>query len=152
MVKDLFNVTTKLSKLDVEKAVCFSDQDLQTIQSAIRKESSYAEVNDVVMSQLRVWVASTAEAEMKKEEAIASPDESRICLLASCAGLTFQGQGQYDRAEKLLRRSLTISKRINGIEHAETATSLNNLAQVLQDQVRPAGFCCCAVSRKLLDT
>ena len=141
MVKDLFNVTTKLSKLDVAKAECFSDEDLQMIQSAIRKESSYAEVNDVVMSQLRAWVASTAEAEMKNEEVKASPDESRIFLLATCAGLTFQGQGQYDRAEQLLRKAVRLCKRVYGTEHAETA-SLNNLALLLTAQVRPAGSCC----------
>ena len=107
MVKDFFNVATKLSKLDVEKAECFSEQDLQMIQSAIRKESSYAEVNDIVMSQLRIWVASTAEDEMKKEEAKALPYEARIGLLATCAGLTFQGQGQYDRAQKQLHQSCT---------------------------------------------
>ena len=135
MIRDFFNVKTKLSKIEVEKAECFSEQDLQMIQGAIRKESSYAQVNDVVMSQLRVWVASTAEAEMRKEEAKASPDESRIGLLATCAGLTFKGQGQYNRAEKLLRKGLAISKRINGLEHAETATSLNNLASLLYTQV-----------------
>ena len=136
MVKDVFNVTTKLSKLDVEKAECFSDQDLQMIQSAIRKESSYAQVNDVVMSQLRVWVASTAEVEMMKEEAKGSPDEARIGLLASCAGLTFKAQGQYDRAEKLLRKALQSYKQQYGDEHQFVATALNNIAQLLQAQVR----------------
>ena len=140
MVEDFFNVTTKLSKLDVEKAECFSEQDLQMIQSAIRKVSSYAEVNGVVMSQLRAWVASTAEAEMMKEEAKGSPDEARIGMLAACAGITFLDQGQYDRAERLLRKDLAISKRINGLKHAETATSLNNLAALLKAQVRLASF------------
>lgn len=136
MVKDFFNVTTKLSKLDVEKAECFSDQDLQMIRTAIRKDSSYAEVNEVVMSELRVWVASTAEAEMKKEEAKGSRDEARIGLLATCAGLTFQGQGRYERAEQLLRKALTSRRKTFGTEHRHTASCLNNLAALFSAQVR----------------
>ena len=45
-------------------------------------------------------------------------------------------QGKLDEAEPLLKESLAIDKKVYGDEHPEIATDLNNLAQLLQDQVR----------------
>lgn len=133
MVADFWGVTTKLSKIDVEKAECHSEDDLEMIQSAIQSQSSFVEVNEIVMSQLRLWVASTAVAEMEKEEKKQPRDEYRIGLMATCAGLTYKNQGQLERSEKLLRKALSITKKMSGEENPETATCLNNLAVVLME-------------------
>lgn len=44
-------------------------------------------------------------------------------------------QGKYDEAEHLSRRSLAIKRHTQGADHPEVASSLNNLACILQAQV-----------------
>lgn len=44
-------------------------------------------------------------------------------------------QGDYADAERLFRRSLAIKRKALGTEHFRVATSLNNLALVLESQV-----------------
>jgi hypothetical protein len=50
------------------------------------------------------------------------------------AGL--QAQGRYGEAEALFRRALAIRERVMGPEHANTASSLNNLAGLLSEQAQ----------------
>ena len=45
-------------------------------------------------------------------------------------------QGKLDEAKPLYKESLAIRKKVLGEEHPDVAQSLNNLAQLLQDQVR----------------
>ena len=142
MVEDFWNVTTKLSKIDVSKAECFSKEDLKMIQEAIRNRSSYAQVNEIVMSQLRSWVASTAESELQKEEAKKSPDGSNIGRLASYVGIMYLNQGQLGKAETLLQKSLLAFKKTYGDEHQATALSLNNLAGLRRRQVGSVPSAC----------
>ena len=42
----------------------------------------------------------------------------------------------------MYEESLRIRRNVLGNEHPDVAQSLNNLAQLLYDQVRLAGFCC----------
>lgn len=44
----------------------------------------------------------------------------------------------------MYEESLRIRRKAFGNEHPAVAESLNNLAQLLKTQVRPAGFCCSA--------
>ena len=53
-------------------------------------------------------------------------------------------QGKYDEAKPMYEESLHIRRKILGDEHQDVALSLNNIAALLQAQVRPAGFCCSA--------
>lgn len=50
--------------------------------------------------------------------------------------LLYLQQGKYEKAEKLLRKDLAISRKVNGDQHTETATSLDTLAGVLLQTVR----------------
>ena len=55
-------------------------------------------------------------------------------------------QGKLDEATPLYKESLAIRKKVFGDEHPKVATALNNLAQLLQDQVRQKmkrNFSCC---------
>ena len=135
MLDDFWNITTKLAKLDVAKAECYSKEDLQMIQNAIKTQSSYAEVNEVVMGQLRLWVATTAEAALQREEAKEQPDPTNIGRLATYVGLTFVNQGRFQEAEPLLLKSLATYKKTYGEEHEATALALNNLGGLYRRQV-----------------
>jgi tetratricopeptide (TPR) repeat protein len=55
------------------------------------------------------------------------------------AGGYFHGRGAYSQAAPLLRDALAIRKKALGPEHPYTATSLNNLANLLQAQGDFAG-------------
>ena len=138
LVQDYSDVLTKLANLDVEKAECFNKEDLRMIQTAIREQSSFTEVNEIVIGQLRLWIANTAVAEVEKEEAKVPQNEERIATLANAAGSTYLDHGQFMLAEQLLRKFLAITERNYGRSHPETATALNNLAEVLREQVNLA--------------
>ena len=55
------------------------------------------------------------------------------------AGTYLQTQGRYREAVPLMQRALAIDERVHGPDHPEVATSLNNLALVLQELGDPAG-------------
>ena len=53
-------------------------------------------------------------------------------------------QGKLEEAEAPMREALAIFKKVLGEEHPNVAVLLNNIAEVLRAQVRPAGSCCWA--------
>jgi tetratricopeptide (TPR) repeat protein len=67
------------------------------------------------------------------------PDDASVSELLSCAGSYFAGRAAYSQAAPLLRDVLAISEKALGPEHPKTATSLNNLAYLLQEQGDLAG-------------
>jgi len=60
--------------------------------------------------------------------------EQSVSYLATVLGQYRQGLGAYAQARPLFERALTTSEKALGLEHSWTATSLNNLANVLRDQ------------------
>ena len=54
--------------------------------------------------------------------------------LLNRAGVYFHGRAAYSEARPLFERALAIREKVLGPEHPDTATSLNNLARLLQDQ------------------
>ena len=50
-------------------------------------------------------------------------------------------QGKLEEAEPLYKRSLAIKEKVYGSDHPSVATSLNNLAQLLSDQVCVVEVC-----------
>ena len=48
----------------------------------------------------------------------------------------YYDQGRYEDAEPLYDEALSISRRVLGVDHPETATSLNNLAGLYRAQGR----------------
>ena len=44
-------------------------------------------------------------------------------------------QGKYDEAKPHMEEALRIRRSVHGPDHPDVATSLNNLALILQDQV-----------------
>ena len=72
----------------------------------------------------------------------------RVCLMIWCSAFLaliactcilywdLESQGKYDEAEALHRRGLDICERALGPDHPDVATSLNNLAELLEKQVR----------------
>jgi tetratricopeptide (TPR) repeat protein len=59
--------------------------------------------------------------------------------LLNLAGMYFHERGPHSRARQLYQRALTIRERVLGLEHPDTAASLNNLVGLLQDQGDLAG-------------
>jgi tetratricopeptide (TPR) repeat protein len=57
--------------------------------------------------------------------------------LNNLAGL-YESQGKHDEAEPLYERALAIYEKALGPDHPYTATSLNNLARLREDQSKPA--------------
>jgi tetratricopeptide (TPR) repeat protein len=67
------------------------------------------------------------------------PDDTSVSELLGRAGGYFLGRGAYSQAEPLLRDALAMGEKALGPEHPFTATSLNNLAFLLQNQGDFAG-------------
>ena len=138
------SIITKTSAVNVELAQCFNPADLKAIRKAIRTESSFQTLDDIIKTQLRLWVASTGKLQVEKEEQKANPDLDEVALLANQAGLTYYDQGDFANAEPLLRKALHVAEEISEDRErdASVATQLNNLAGLLSEQVWSAGFCC----------
>ena len=69
----------------------------------------------------------------KSETADAADSAQRADLLGRAGGY-FHGRAAYSAARPLFERALAIREKALGPEHPDTATSLNNLAVLLQDQ------------------
>ena len=139
---DYDSIITKTAAVDVKKAKCFNPADLKAIHKAIRTESSFQMLDDIIKTQLRLWVASTGKLQVEKEEQKANPDWKEIRLLANQAGRTYQAQGDFGNAEPLLRKALRVAEEISEDRERDgtVALQLNNVAELLRAQVRLAGF------------
>jgi tetratricopeptide (TPR) repeat protein/pimeloyl-ACP methyl ester carboxylesterase len=74
--------------------------------------------------------------EMEMADAAANAERAE---LLNRAGSYFHGRAAYSAARPLYERALAIAEKTLGPEHPDTATSLNNLATLLQDQGDLAG-------------
>lgn len=135
--EDYESIILKTSAVDVELAQCFNKADLETIHAAIRANSSFAALNDIIKTQLRLWVASTGKLQVEKAEKKENPDLEEISNLAYAAGSTYQDQGDFANAELLIRKALKAAEEAadNPEEDVEVATCITRLASVLQDLV-----------------
>ena len=140
--EDYDSIITKTSAVNVQQAQCFNSADLEAIHKAIRRESSFQALDDIIKTQLRLWVASTGKLQVEKEEQKANPDLKEVSFLANQSGLAYRHQGDFTNAELLLRKALQSHKMQYGDEHQFVAVVLNNLAELFSAQVRLAGFCC----------
>ena len=142
--KEYDSIITKTSAVDVQKAQCFNPADLTAIHKAIRTESSFQTLDDIIKTQLRLWVAATGKLQVEKEEQKANPDLNEVSLLANQAGATYKDQGDFANAEPLLRKALRVAEEISEdrSKDATVAIRLNNLALLLKAQVRLVGFWC----------
>jgi tetratricopeptide (TPR) repeat protein len=59
-------------------------------------------------------------------------EDTTMATLCACLGFHFKVMGNYDGARLLYERALLIRKQVLGPDHPSTATSLNNLAVLLQ--------------------
>jgi tetratricopeptide (TPR) repeat protein len=66
-------------------------------------------------------------------------DEAWVADLLCRVGVYFYGRGAYSQAAPLLRDGLAMHEKTLGPEHPNTATSLNNLASLLEEQGDFAG-------------
>ena len=134
---DYDSVLKVTASVSVEEAECFNPDDLRTIHREIRSKSSFKVLDDIIKTQLRLWVASTGKLQLESEEAKERPNKKEIRLLANQAGLTFQDQGDYDAAEPLLRKALSTAEEITTDRSTDSvvAIELNNLAELLQLKV-----------------
>ena len=137
LTTDYDSIVMKTSELRVERARCSYQMDLALIHKAIREQSSFLELDAMIITQLRLWIASTGKLLLEKEETMANPDLHRAMLLASQAGKTYQEREDYGNAELLLRKALRIAERVSQdrAKDAVLATQLSNLATLLNQQV-----------------
>lgn len=137
--EDYDSIITKTSAVDVEKAQCFNKADLKAIHKAIHAQSSFRALDNIIKTQLRLWVASTGMLQIEKEEQKANVDFREIRLLANQSGLTYQAQGDFVNAELLLQKALRVALEIsrNREKDSIVALQLNNLAHLLLNEVRP---------------
>ena len=135
--RDYDSIITKPSAVNVEKAQCFNPADLEAIHKAIGTESSCQTLNDIIKTQLRVWIASTDKLQFEKEEQKANPDGREIRTEANQAGRAYQAQGDFANPEPLLRKALRVAEEISEDREKDqrVAAQLNNLAELLRAQV-----------------
>ena len=72
---------------------------------------------------------------------------TECAALLNRVGGYFHGRGIYSEARPLFERAVAIYEKALGPEHPDTATSLNNLAGLLQDQGDLAGRGRCSSAR-----
>ncbi|HEX7049937.1 MAG TPA: serine/threonine-protein kinase [Longimicrobiales bacterium] len=68
----------------------------------------------------------------------ANPDDARIAQALYGLAVAAHGQGEFDRADSLLERSIERYARLGGAPHPEMATSLNELGTLRMIRRRPA--------------
>ena len=136
--QDYTTILGTIAKVDVAKAQCFNPADLESIHKEIRQKSSFEALDDIIKTQLRLWVASTGKREVEKEEMKPNKNLEEISLLANLVANTFRDQGHYESAEPLLRKALKIAEDISKDRESDptVGTRLNDLALVLREQVK----------------
>ena len=143
--EDFDSIITKTAGVDVKAAKCHNPDDLEIIHTAIDKESSFTTLDDIIKTQLRLWVASTGKLQVEKEEQKGNPDLKEIRQVANQAGRTYMDQGDFVNAEPLLRKALKVAEKLSEDRESDelVAVELNNLGALMRHQVPLALFLCC---------
>lgn len=135
--EDFDSIITKTAAVDVETAQCFNKEDLATIHREIKKNSSFAALNDIVKAQLRLWVASAGRIQVAKEELKDKPNAKEILEIANQAGRIYLDQGKLVSAEPLLLKALAVAKELATDEKTDVylARQLGNLGVLMKQKV-----------------
>jgi len=75
-----------------------------------------------------------AQADLTAVESRFGPDAEETGFAVNRLGMLYKANGQYDKAEPLLKRALAMCKKSYGRDHPNTALSYNNLALLLKTQ------------------
>ena len=116
--------------VDTEQTKAFKREDKLRIHSIFCNEGGYVKVNSIVFEQMRNWFVNVGLEELKK---VQENSQGEIGLQILLGSLYFN-QGNFDKAEPLFTDCLSKSKALLGPNHANTLTSMNNLAELYKKQ------------------
>jgi len=125
-----------LSKTRIQDADATVKDDKDKILHLIESGTGYAYVNGRINNRIRIWVNETlAKAvQTKKSESENATEDLDLSLLYNEVGLVFENDGQYDRAIKYYKKSLSIEENVGGKEHKNMATGYNNIAMAYKEK------------------
>ena len=143
---DFDSIMQNLADLNLEKAECHKQEDLEMIHKAVEKKVGFHQLNSTITALLREWLVKTARQAVQKQQRGARQSgwwkrqsgierNTDLAKVLNQIGRFFRQQGSYGEAEPLLREALAIRKTALGNQHHDVATSLNNLALLLNNQV-----------------
>ena len=81
------DVMKSLVDLDVQQAECFNAEDLKLIHEAINTSSSFGEVNETILRELRAWHITAVEREIKRYKG--KPTDEQWNLMRSYGHLLY---------------------------------------------------------------
>lgn len=143
---DYESIITTISKVDTKAAKCITEADLNMIHREIKANGSFEVIDDIVKNQLRLWVGSTGQLQIEKEERKGfEADVNEIRVLATLSGMIYLEIGKLSIAEELFNKALRIAEEgsVSREDDTSVALQLNKLGRLYEEQVRDSRFLFC---------
>jgi tetratricopeptide (TPR) repeat protein len=120
------SLNTMKSKIDVERSECWLKEDKEKIFAAIKRNTSFSNLNTTVFNTLRGWMTGhLADLTLRHPE-----DADMLFKEASL----LQNNGDYSKAAERYQTCLAIQREVLGPQHPSTLVSMGSLALVLRRQ------------------
>jgi len=128
LLDDIDRIVMAMSRVDVRKAEASIPTDRDMILRAAEQTVGLSELNELVLSRLRDWLAQTGLDALDRLK----PNERGMSRLIGNVARLMQEQGKHDEAEPLYREALNVRTEQLGRRAPDTILIVNNLAWLLQ--------------------
>ena len=98
-------VLRALTQIDAARADCYNKDDKRMITEAIESGVGFADLNEIVISQIRTWLLATSTSQLRDMK-----DENEIGQFSFHVAELCEDLGDYDQAEKYFQDSIAKSK------------------------------------------
>lgn len=135
--RDPHAIPSALARFEMRDAQCHSASDQAMITEAVTAlPGGFAALNGAVLERLRAWLSLTAKQIVERRAADADADPLETARLTHCVGQLAFLLGDMTTAEHMFNQALREKRRILGDSHKDVATSMHEVASVLEQQGR----------------
>jgi hypothetical protein len=120
---DFDSLCRRTMTVDVQRAVAYMPEDERNIRAVIEGGVGYLRANQLVIGGMQSWMVARARAALA-----AAPPAKRDLLTDRLASL-LQSQGVLEEAGQLFGQVLNARRAALGSDHADTLSSINNMAK-----------------------
>ena len=132
LLNEFDSIMASISRVDSRAATCWTVDDERMIHSAIESGPGHKQMNEVVVTELRKWVARAGE----KALAQLAPADRGTSLLINQLVFVLVNEGRVDEAVKLGREAVEAKQERLGASDNESIKAVANLAIALREQSR----------------
>eukprot|EP00298_Acanthocystis_sp_HF-20_P022581 c30590_g1_i1.p1 GENE.c30590_g1_i1~~c30590_g1_i1.p1 ORF type:complete len:914 (+),score=182.28 c30590_g1_i1:38-2779(+) len=133
------SIVEKYCNIDLSTTNSHIENDKEIILRTAEEMIGYYHINQTLISEMKIWIASIGLKEIKKIETLENKNEEFYHNLNYATVLTHVGElyfqlERYDESERLFKKALKISENVLGPNHGDVSCCLNKLAALYSSQ------------------